>query len=163
MNDWVRETYENHRRLLFRVAWLILRRTDLAEDAVHTAFSRIVSRPPQLNGNSRGYVLKAVRNAAIDLRRQLRRRETGNIGDWESIPGERPTSRGECESLDAVYEALQTLDSDTQEIVHLHVHEQLTFREIGELIDLPLQTVASRYRRGLKQIQAKVRDDDRPH
>jgi len=162
VTDWVRQIYEDHRRLLFRVAWLIVRRTDLAEDAVHTAFSRIVSRPPNINGNARGYVLKAVRNAAIDLRRQLSARRTGVVDDWEQVPAGTTISQRDLESLDAVRDALQTLDDGTQEIIQLHIHEQMTFREIGELIDVPLQTVASRYRRGLRQIQAKVRDDDRP-
>jgi RNA polymerase sigma-70 factor (ECF subfamily) len=161
VTDWVRHIYEDHRRLLFRVAWLIVRRTDLAEDAVHTAFSRIVSRPPDINGNAKGYVMKAVRNAAIDIRRQLAAGPKGVVDDWEQIPARTTISRMEGESFDAAQAALATLEGETQEIIHLHIHERMTFREIGELIDVPLQTVASRYRRGLRQIQAKVRDDDR--
>jgi RNA polymerase sigma-70 factor, ECF subfamily len=160
VTDWVRQIYEDHRRLLFRVAWLIVRRTDLAEDAVHTAFSRIVSRPPSINGNAKGYVLKAVRNAAIDLHRQLAARRSGVVEEWDQVPGHAPVSRQEQQSLNAVQAAMETLDGETQEIIQLHIHEQMTFREIGELIDVPLPTVASRYRRGLRQIQAKVRDDD---
>lgn len=162
MNDWVREAYEHHRGLLFRVAWLILRRTDLAEDAVHTAFSRIVGSRPPLNGNAKGYVLKAVRNAAIDLRRQLARRATYTIDEWEQVSRDEIPSRPATESLAAVSEALARLDSTTREIIHLHIHEQMTFREIGELIGAPLPTVASRYRRGLKQIKAWVNSDERP-
>lgn len=156
MKDWVRETYETHRRLLFRVAWLVLRRSDLAEDAVHSAFTRIVRRPPEINGDAKSYVLKAVRNAAIDVRRQMSRRPTETIDDWEQVPGAEVPSRRQTESIDAIYDALEKLDHTTQEIIHLHIHEQMTFREIGELIDIPMQTVASRYRRGLKQIQSKV-------
>lgn len=160
MEEWVRETYESNRRLLFRVAWLVLRRTDLAEDAVHTAFSRIVQRPPEVNGNAKQYVLKAVRNAAIDIRRQMARRPAGSIEGWDRVPGTETPPRRETEFAQAVYAALEQLDSLTQEIIHLHIHEQLTFREIGELVDVPLQTAASRYRRGLKQIQEKVREHD---
>ncbi len=161
MNDWVREIYETHRRLLFRVAWLVLRRTDLAEDAVQTAFSRIVRLSPNVNGNAKSYALKAVRNAAIDLRRQLARRSAGSIDAWEQVPGAVSLPRRQADAVDAVYEALEKLDAATQEIIHLHIHEQMTFREIGELIDIPMQTAASRYRRGLKQIQTKVHNDDR--
>lgn len=161
MNDWVREIYETHRRLLFRVAWLVLRRGDLAEDAVQTAFSRIVRLSPDVNGNAKSYALKAVRNAAIDLLRQTARNSASTIDAWEQIPGAESLPRRQADTVDAVYEALENLDAATQEIIHLHIHEQLTFREIGELIDIPTQTAASRYRRGLKQIQTKVRSDDR--
>ena len=160
MNDWVRDIYEEHRGLLFRVAWLILRRADLAEDAVHTAFSRIVSSRPQLNGNAKGYALQAVRNAAIDIQRQRARRKTDTVTEWDNLPGERPSLKSSTEQHDRVAAALERLDAATQEIIHLHIHEGLTFREIAELTDAPLQTVASRYRRGLKQIEARVQRDD---
>lgn len=160
-DDWVRETYENHRGLLFRVAWLILRRADLAEDAVHTAFSRIVSNRPQLNGNAKGYVLQAVRNAAIDMRRKLARRRTETVESLESVAGDDEVSHHKSEQLDDIAAALAQLDEAIQEIIYLHIHERMTFREIGELIGAPLPTVASRYRRGLEQIRSEVNHDDR--
>lgn len=161
MNDWVRETYETHRRLLFRVAWLVLRRSDLAEDAVHAAFSRILRNPPNINGDAKAYVVRAVRNAAIDLRRRAASQRTDTSENLDKLPGtERPSRNGEVRT-DAVIDALERLESDSQEIIHLHIHERMTFREIGELLDIPLQTIASRYRRSLKKIEQTVRDDAR--
>lgn len=159
MSDWVREAYEEHHRQLFLVAWLVLRRTDLAEDAVHMAFSHIISRPPQLNGNAKAYVLKAVRNAAIDLHRANARIEANSVNHCNEFPRQEALSSSTKKRIEAVYEALEKLDAITQEIIQLHIHEQMTFREIGELTDQPLQTVASRYRRGLKQIKAKLYDE----
>ena len=160
MNDWVRETYETHRRLLFRVAWLVLRRSDLAEDAVHAAFSRILRNRPNINGDAKAYVVRAVRNAAIDLQRRAANQRTENSNNLDQLPGnERPSRNGQIRS-DAVIDALERLETDTQEIIHLHIHERMTFREIGDLLDLPLQTVASRYRRGLKKIEQTVRGDE---
>ena len=161
MDDWVRKTYEEHRGQLFRVAWLVLRRTDLAEDAVHTAFSRIIARPPRLNGNAKAYVLRAVRNAAIDLQRADARKEGKSLDECKQIGQDKSCSQSD-EHVDAIYEALGKLDSGTQEIIHLHIHEQMTFREISELIEEPLQTVASRYRRGLGQIRATIDHESGP-
>ena len=159
MDDWVREMYEQHRTQLFRVAWVVLRRTDLAEDAIHNAFSRIIARPPRLNGNAKAYVLKAVRNAAIDLQRTAVRKDAQSLEHCEQVGQD--TSCQSDENVDAVYDALGKLDCGTQEIIHLHIHERMTFREISELIEEPLQTVASRYRRGLGRIRATIDDESR--
>jgi DNA-directed RNA polymerase specialized sigma24 family protein len=38
------------------------------------------------------------------------------------------------------------LPDEQHSVVHLHVWEEMTFREIGELLSQPTQTIASRYR-----------------
>jgi RNA polymerase sigma factor (sigma-70 family) len=106
-------------------------------------------------------VLKAVRNAAIDLRQQQNRLGSGTIDKWDLLPETITPPPDRSDRANAVYAELLRLKQTTQEIIQLHIHEQLSFREIGELLDLPLQTVASRYRRGLKQIEQNVRDHDR--
>ncbi len=49
--------------------------------------------------------------------------------------------------------ALDSLDFESREAVRLHLHGELTFREIGELVGKPLQTVASRYRRAIDSLR----------
>jgi RNA polymerase sigma factor (sigma-70 family) len=148
---WLDELYRRHRRPLFLAAWNILKCSSLAEDAVHSAFVGLAQlckapREPKL------YAFRAVRNAAIDAARaRARRRE-------ESIPAEPPPAIAESvsggdELATAVAAALNQLDESAREVVELHLHSGLTFREIATLLEEPLQTVAARYRRALEKLR----------
>jgi RNA polymerase sigma-70 factor (ECF subfamily) len=148
---WLDELYRQYRRPLFLAAWNILRCSSLAEDAVHSAFVRLAElrkapRDPKL------YAFRAVRNAAVDCARtRTRRRE-------EPMPGQTATeafapASGDDELLNAVAAALNHLDDPAREVVELHLHSGLTFREIASVLEEPLQTVASRYRRALEKLR----------
>jgi RNA polymerase sigma-70 factor (ECF subfamily) len=47
---------------------------------------------------------------------------------------------------------MERLDEPSREAIELHLHAGLSFREISELLDEPLPTVASRYRRALNKL-----------
>jgi RNA polymerase sigma-70 factor (ECF subfamily) len=148
---WLDDLYRHHRQPLLLTAWNILRCPCLAEDAVHSAFARLAKlrKPPY---QPKLYVFRAVRNAALDFARaRARRRE-------EPIPAD--IDRVSCEfladgrdSLSAVSAALEKLDALAREVVELHIHSALTFHEIAALLEQPLPTVASRYRRALEKLR----------
>ena len=54
-------------------------------------------------------------------------------------------------------EALGELPADQRAVVHLKLWEGLTFERIAELLDLPLNTAASRYRYGLDKMRSRLR------
>lgn len=56
---------------------------------------------------------------------------------------------------EALIAALAALPEEQRSVVHLHVWEDMTFREIGELLGLPTQTIASRYRYALDKLRAQ--------
>jgi RNA polymerase sigma-70 factor (ECF subfamily) len=57
------------------------------------------------------------------------------------------------ESLVEAQAAVQQLDDAAREVLELHLHASLTFHEIAQLLDQPLPTVASRYRRAIERIR----------
>jgi RNA polymerase sigma-70 factor (ECF subfamily) len=154
---WLGAVYEDHRAGLFLAAWTVLRRSDLAEDAVHSAFVKLarLASPPE---DPKLFVFRAVRNAAIDLARlRARRREEPLPADWDPPTAESSHAQAEI-SLAALIDGL---DAPSREVVELHLHGALTFREISQLLAEPLATVASRYRRALEKLgnQLKVRHE----
>jgi RNA polymerase sigma-70 factor (ECF subfamily) len=56
----------------------------------------------------------------------------------------------------AVRRALNGLPLELRQIVVMKEFEELTFREIAEVLDLPLSTVKSRLYTGLKQLQMRL-------
>jgi RNA polymerase sigma-70 factor, ECF subfamily len=148
---WLDDLYRQHRRPLLLTAWNVLRCPCLAEDAVHSAFERLAKlrKPPY---EPKLYAFRAVRNAALDVARaRAWRREEPMLADIDRVSCEFLSN--DDESLAAVSLALETLDEISREVVELHVHAALTFEEIAAILDRPLPTVASRYRRALEKLR----------
>lgn len=63
-----------------------------------------------------------------------------------------PAQDENAEEAKAAARALQALRDDLREVVVLRIYQGLTFREIGEVLGAPLQTVVSRYQRALDEL-----------
>jgi RNA polymerase sigma-70 factor (ECF subfamily) len=151
--------YRRHRQGLYTLALSIAGRPDAAEDAVHDAVVRLCRGGAQPSGDATAYVFAAVRNAAVDQRRRGGPRASGSavsIFDLaEPTAGGRPVdeSAGDGERDHRVAEALGQLPADQREAVVMHLFAGLTFAQAAEAIGVPLQTLASRYRRGLSALR----------
>jgi RNA polymerase sigma-70 factor (ECF subfamily) len=133
------KVYDQYGRQLFTCALAVTRNPELAEDAIHEAFCRGF-RQTAIPRNLKAYMFRSVRNAAIDQIRQ-RRRTTSLTEDFvfdsTASPGELAEQR---QFKHLVAKALLKLSEDEREIADMRQ------RSIG--------TVASWYRRGL----AKMKD-----
>jgi RNA polymerase sigma-70 factor (ECF subfamily) len=148
---WLDDLYRQYRRALFLTAWNVLRCPSLAEDAVHSAFARLVKlrKPPF---EPKLYAFRAVRNAALDFAKvRARRREEPIRADIDRTNLEILPS--EDDPLAGVSSALEKLDEAAREVIELHLHAALSFQEIAALLEQPLPTVASRYRRALEKLR----------
>lgn len=58
--------------------------------------------------------------------------------------------------------ALNILSDQERQIVVLHAAAGLKHREIAKLLELPLPTVLSKYRRALSKLKTKLEGDDAP-
>jgi RNA polymerase sigma-70 factor (ECF subfamily) len=69
-------------------------------------------------------------------------------------PASEPDESGFREALAA---ALGEIPSDQRAVIHLKLWEGLTFEHIAELLGIPLNTAASRYRYGLDKLRERLR------
>lgn len=158
---WLGPLYEQFRRELFLTAWSTLRQREAAEDAVHAAIVKLAAldAPPR---DPKLYLFRCVRNAAIDLRRSQFRRSETSLPDDDQIPSQGPDESDgfDAETLRSVQGVLESLDERSRETIELRLHAGLTFREIADLLDEPLPTVAARYRRALERMGERL---EAPH
>jgi RNA polymerase sigma-70 factor, ECF subfamily len=103
--------------------------------------------------NVAAYLFVVVRNEA--LRFGSRNAKGGSVrlnpGDLFLEAGGDDASRREL--ADLVAHALQSLSPIEREVVELKIYGGLTFREIAQITDVPLQTVATRYRSALVRLK----------
>jgi len=125
-----------------------------AEDVLQTVFVRIVRKRRYLADAQSldGYVFQIARNEATSFMKLRRRRCSSQ---WlEAVETDARTEEW-AEELQA---ALARLPQEQREIVILKIYRDKTFQEIGEMLDMSPNTVASRYRYGIEKLRVILKD-----
>lgn len=159
-----RALYDATSGKLYGVAIRILKRKDLAEDAVQDAYLRIwdgaAGYRPGL-GSPLGWMATIARNRAIDM---LRKRsdirmndETANTIADEDTP-DPFAEAGRSSEMRAFLDCLAKLDGNSQRCLLLAYYHGYTHEEIAKRMTAPVGTVKSRIRRGLMQIRECLSD-----
>lgn len=142
---------------LVRLAVTITRNQDDAEDAVQTALVRVADHPGLLGRADQPwyYLLRMVRNEALlILRRRKRALTLTSLSDLLTRTEVDEAEREE--TFRAIWSALRKLPVQQSEVVVLKIWEQLTFAQIGEVLEISASTAASRYRYGLEKLSRKL-------
>jgi RNA polymerase sigma-70 factor (ECF subfamily) len=145
---------------LRRFAHALTRSPADADDLVQMALERALRSRNQWQAGSRldSWAYRIVRNLWIDTVRSRVRKEK-----FESPPQEAENARddpsGTLEAsidLKRVMGAMQRLPEEQREVVALILIEGFGYREVSEMLDLPIGTVSSRLVRGRAALLAMV-------
>lgn len=161
--DAFRSIVERHGPLVFTVAWRILRRANLAEEAAQDTFLALWMKPEVFDperGNLRAFLLRIARNKSIDrVRREEARREDLTFLDDEEMPDQRAGLMAEnvVVRMD-VREALDGLTDLQREAIVLVYFGGRSSIELAEELGIPEGTAKTRLRDGLQRLR-KLRGD----
>ena len=64
------------------------------------------------------------------------------------------------EIQDDLYDSINRLDGDTQTIIKLRFFEELSLKEIAQIMEMNLNTVKARLYRGLRQLKVNIQEVD---
>ena len=133
-----------------------------AEDIVQDAFVQYWQHRAAASDPA-AYLYTAVRSRALDKRRsdsrRLRREENvarPESADWFSVEPEKR------EFAEIVQASLRQLPPDQMEVVVLKLWGELTFAQIGQILAIPLNTAASRYRYGIEALRKMMNHEVTP-
>jgi RNA polymerase sigma-70 factor (ECF subfamily) len=142
---------------LVRFAIAVTRNQHDAEDAVQTALLHVAARPHLLSPTTCpwAYLLRMVRNEALLIaRRKKRWTEAGNLNDLVTYCRVDEIEREETHR--AVWSALRTLPPQQAEVVVLKLWEEMTFAQIGAILEESPNTIASRYQYGIAKLSTRL-------
>jgi len=160
---------EKYRQRVWRLAFQILRDREEAQDVAQEAFVRVFQSLPAFRGQSAFYtwMFRIVVNLAMDRQRQrgVRARALGGEAvpeeEWQRTlpdPAAGPDARAtRAEERELVRRALDSLPPNHRTIIMLSDIEGLTYREIAEVLKIPLGTVMSRLFNARKRLRALLR------
>lgn len=145
-----------------RTALRIVRRTDLAEDAVQDALVQVWRRAGQFDarrGSAQGWLHAVVRNAALEMLRRNRRHVAFDQGVLMALIDRRqplPSAQDPAVDRMAVRDELMRLDPSRRRSVFLVHVLGLTQAEAAREMGVPLGTCKSWVRRGLLELRGQL-------
>ena len=153
------ELYAQAKNPVYCFALTILRDSFAAEDVMQETFLQVWKSAPTYRPggkNALTWILGITKYTALARLREGQRAGVP-LEDAADQTDPRDAFR-DCENRIVTQAMLAQLAQDEREIVVLHVVTGLKHREIAELLEMPLPTVLSKYRRSLKKLERLVRE-----
>ncbi len=159
--------YDKYRDDLLRIAACLLVDPSAAEDALHDAFVAFAEGAARMRAGRhlKRYLAVAVANRSRDALRRGMVRERLCPAPLDAVA--EPASRSpaqpalliEQETRAEVAEAIASLPLEQREVITLHLHGGLTFRQIAGEQETSVNTVMSRYRYGLARLRSLLKGE----
>ena len=153
--------YDRHSRVAYSLAYRMMGEHQAAEDLTQEAFLkvwRLAGSYRAGRGSVRTWILSIVHNRGVDLlRAQARRRRMQEKVEAQaatSQPSEAFSESWRHSQRELVRMAMNTLPPEQLKTLELAYFSGYTHMEIADILDVPLSTVKSRRRLGLKKIRA---------
>jgi len=155
--------YEAHRKQMHYVANLVLRNDTLSEDAVHNAFEGVARNMKSLEGKSeadmKNYLLKAARNAAINLSRRERKQEDYYV-HLDSEAADDDVLEELCVRLDreAVVHAILQIKDPYNTVLYCHFVMDMNDRQIAASLNRKPTAVRKQLSRGRQMLKEQLEE-----
>ena len=148
---------EANQDYLFRFAYFRVGSREVAEDIVQNVFLKLIENCIDLSlmKSPRMYLFKMVSNRCIDYQR----RETINhvpVDEGKGLMDEDEEDVALRQEYERIVALLDNIPFEQAEIIRMNTIDNLSFVEIGELLDLPVSTVKSRFVYGVNKVRAKL-------
>jgi RNA polymerase sigma-70 factor (ECF subfamily) len=146
----IEEIYKHLKKPMYTIILRITQDEALSEDILQEVFVKLYQSPPKsLIRNPRAYIFQIVRNLAIDsVKKQPKYSDLESIEDLVYLPVDDLSTKMD------INEAMKTLSLQECQIVSFHVNGELKFREIADMMNIPLGTVFWKYQKAIKQLCA---------
>ena len=144
-----------YQNMVYRTALHALGSPQDADDAVQEAFLRLFRHQEAFDGEEhlRRWLLRVTVNCCRDmLKSPWRRRRVS----WEEIPETPVFDRPEQAAL---YREVMALPEKYRTVLNLFYYEELSVREIGELLGLGASTVTTRLARARARLKERLGED----
>ncbi len=150
--------YRKYGDSLLAMAQGILRDQGLAEDVLHDVFLAFVRDIYSfvLTGKLKHYLARCVAHRAIDVMRSRKDRPV-DLDQAEPVRADTPLPQQDAvrrEEIRKVDQALGQLPAEQRQVIMMHIHGQMRFRQIALCQGVSINTIQGRYQYGMNKLKA---------
>lgn len=164
MPDRPEDIYSRYAQTVYRFLFSLSGNADTAEELTQETFYQALKSMDTYRGASSLQVWLCAIAKRLYYKELQRRRRHVQIDDAAmqqlSAPVDLEQDYARQESRLALYRAMQQLDADTREVIHLRLAGTFSFREIGEILGRSEAWARVRFYRG-KESLARILGGDR--
>jgi RNA polymerase sigma-70 factor (ECF subfamily) len=158
-SDALHRIYEKYRVYLLKLATALLNDVNVAEDIVHDVFLRFAQSADEIKveGSLKGYLRTCVVNSVRNKARaeQLRLSIKLDEVDPALVDSNKPDFWIICkEESKQISSALIQIPFEQREVVVLHLHGGMKFKDIAKLQNVSIKTIQSRYCYALDKLRS---------
>lgn len=151
--DAFEQLYDTYHRLVYGIAYRMLGSAASAEDVTQAVFLKIWTSPQLfVSGNFAGWIVRITRNRCLDLLRA----KSGNSAELPAnMPAQESMEDDALAKIDAsrVRTAVALLAAEQRDVIEMGFFGGLTHNQIAERTGIPLGTVKTRIRTGLRRLR----------
>ncbi len=150
-----KELYENYSKLIYKIAFSILKNKENAEDVMQNVFAKIIEMPKEKLPTEREatWLYTVTKNEAISYIRK-NKKEVCLEEIYELV--DEDTKIEDIIEKEDYQKLISGLDKEEQEIISLKVLSKLKFRQIATLLNMPIGTVQWKYYRAVKALKISL-------
>lgn len=160
--DILLDRYQNK---LFSYIYFLVRDKDLADDVFQETFVKAIVMMQQkryvFSGKFSSWIMRIAHNYVIDLFRQEKKMNVSSIESGESnMNVEKNMIEDNVESVivcqqtrEEVKRMIEMLPQAQREIVYMRYYQELSFKEIADILDISINTALGRMRYALMNLR----------
>ncbi|MDD5455084.1 MAG: sigma-70 family RNA polymerase sigma factor [Candidatus Ratteibacteria bacterium] len=152
--------YDEIGKNLYKYILSILCSDSKAEEVMQNLFVAIAEKRNRVATarNLTGYIFAMARNQAFSFIRNEPKHER-NIEDYKNILIlNNSDNRPDKNELEQITHALSSLPVGQKEVISMKIFQDMTFEEIGKILNISVNTAASRYRYGIEKLRIKLKE-----
>lgn len=150
------EVYEAYIGYIYTIVFQTVSNREDAEDVTSEFFIKLWRLADTYRGGNghRAWMAAIARNMAVDLLRRTKREVlTDDFADTVTEDAPKDSLEQEVLSDVSLKQALDMLKPNEREVVHLKIMGDMTFKEIADILKIPLGTVTWRYQNAIKKLR----------
>lgn len=147
--------YEKYNKLVYGVSFSILKNKESSEDITQTVFTKIwnMNTNNLPTSNEASWLYSITKNETLNFLRK--QKTTLNLEDIYYINNDN-NELNEIMEKDTFNRIITKLNEKEQEIVSLKILSNLSFREISQILNIPIGTVQWRYYKSLHTLETII-------
>lgn len=148
-----------YQKPVYNAAFRMLGNAEDAADVTQTAFLKSIESIDRFNPKFKffSWIYRIALNESLN---QLKRRKGEPLSDTEQAEGPGPADMATTDQIgDEVQSALMTLNEAQRSVLVLRYFSECSYRQIGEILQIPEKTVKSRLFSARQQMKTRLEKD----